>query len=80
MCIRDRLIVVWPIPLVGKFVLTSKIIRNLKQKPLPTFVITTGRRMAGISIAIKKSKESDLSLIMIDNSSKSIDSKIKNYV
>jgi tRNA modification GTPase len=34
----------------------------------------------GISIAIKKSKESDLSLIMIDNSSKSIDSKIKNLI
>ena len=34
----------------------------------------------GVSLAISKSKESDLSLIMIDNSSKSIDSKIKNLI
>ena len=34
----------------------------------------------GISLAINKSKESDLSLIMIDNSSKSIDPKIKNII
>tara|TARA_B110000259_G_scaffold111077_1_gene126874 strand:- start:2742 stop:4070 length:1329 start_codon:yes stop_codon:yes gene_type:complete len=34
----------------------------------------------GISLAISKSKESDLSLIMIDNSSKRIDSKIKNLI
>ena len=34
----------------------------------------------GISLAIRKSKESDLSLIMIDNSSKSIDPKIKNLI
>jgi tRNA modification GTPase len=34
----------------------------------------------GISLAINKSKESDLNLIMIDNSSKSIDPKIKNLI
>ena len=34
----------------------------------------------GISLAIRKSKESDLSLIMIDNCSKSIDPKIKNLI
>ena len=34
----------------------------------------------GISLAINKSKESDLNLIMIDNSSKSIDQKIKNLI
>ena len=34
----------------------------------------------GISLAINKSIESDLSLIMIDNSSKSIDLKIKNLI
>jgi len=34
----------------------------------------------GISLAISKSKESDLSLIMIDNSSKNIDHKIKNLI
>jgi len=34
----------------------------------------------GISLAINKSKESDLNLIMIDNSSKFIDHKIKNLI
>ena len=34
----------------------------------------------GISLAITKSKESDLNLIMIDNSSKTIDPKIKNLI
>ena len=34
----------------------------------------------GISLAISKSKESDLSLIVIDNSSKSIDPKIKKLI
>ena len=34
----------------------------------------------GISLAISKSKESDLSLIMIDNTSKSIDSKVKDLI
>ena len=34
----------------------------------------------GISLAIKKSIESDLSLIMIDNSSKTVDVKIKNLI
>ena len=34
----------------------------------------------GISLAISKSKESDLSLIMIDNSSKVIDPKIENLI
>ena len=34
----------------------------------------------GISLAINKSKESDLNLIMIDNSSKSIDVKIKKLI
>jgi tRNA modification GTPase len=34
----------------------------------------------GISLAINKSKESDLSLIIIDNSSKIIDPKIKNLI
>ena len=34
----------------------------------------------GISLAINKSKESDLNLIMIDNSSKSIDPKILNLI
>jgi tRNA modification GTPase len=34
----------------------------------------------GISLAISKSKESDLNLIMIDNSSNNIDPKIKNLI
>ena len=34
----------------------------------------------GIELAIKKLKESDLSLVMIDNSSKNIDLKIKNLI
>ena len=34
----------------------------------------------GIKIAINKSKESDLNLIVIDNSSKTIDPKIKNLI
>tara|TARA_B100000780_G_scaffold277921_1_gene249873 strand:+ start:6501 stop:7829 length:1329 start_codon:yes stop_codon:yes gene_type:complete len=34
----------------------------------------------GISLAISKSKESDLSLIMIDNTSKGIDSKVKDLI
>jgi len=34
----------------------------------------------GISLAVSKSKESDLSLIMIDNTSKSIDSKVKDLI
>jgi|TARA_B100000780_G_scaffold256468_1_gene205666 tRNA modification GTPase len=34
----------------------------------------------GISLAIKKAKESDLSLVMIDNSSKKIDPKIVNLI
>jgi len=34
----------------------------------------------GISLAINKSKESDLNLIMIDNSSKNINSEIKNLI
>jgi len=34
----------------------------------------------GISLAINKSKESDLSLILIDNSSKYVDEKIKNLI
>jgi len=55
------------IPLVGKFILTSKIIRNLKQKPLPTFVITTGRRMTGISIAIKSYFKNNIKTIHIQN-------------
>ena len=34
----------------------------------------------GISLAINKSRESDLSLVMIDNSSKNIDPKIRNLI
>ena len=34
----------------------------------------------GIALAISKSKESDLNLVVIDNSSKSIDNKIKNLI
>jgi tRNA modification GTPase len=34
----------------------------------------------GVSLAINKSKESDLSLILIDNSSKYVDEKIKNLI
>jgi len=34
----------------------------------------------GISLALNKSKESDLNLIMIDNSSKIVDPKIKNLI
>jgi tRNA modification GTPase len=34
----------------------------------------------GISLAISKSKESDLNLVVIDNSSKSIDPRIKNLI
>ena len=34
----------------------------------------------GISLALKKSKEADLNIIMIDNSSKTIDKKIKDLI
>ncbi|MDA9973487.1 mitochondrial fission ELM1 family protein [Alphaproteobacteria bacterium] len=54
-------------PLVGKFISTPKIIRNLRQKPLPKFVITTGRRMSGISIAIKSYFKNDIKTIHIQN-------------
>ena len=55
------------IPLIGKFILTSNIIKILNQKPLPKFVITTGRRMAGISIAIKSFFKNKIKTIHIQN-------------
>ena len=55
------------IPLIGKFILTSKILKILKQKRLPTFVITTGRRMTGISIAIKCFFKNKIKTIHIQN-------------
>ena len=54
-------------PLIGKFTLTSKIIKKLKQKHLPTFVITTGRRMTGVSIAIKSFFKNKIKTIHIQN-------------
>ena len=40
-------------PLIGKFICPSIIKTSLKNYLTPTYVITTGRRMAGISIAMK---------------------------
>lgn len=40
-------------PLTGKFISPSIIKINLKSSVIPKYVITTGRRMSGISIAIK---------------------------
>ena len=55
------------IPLIGRFMLASKIIKKLKKKPLPLFVITTGRRMTGISIAIKSYFKNQIKTIHIQN-------------
>ena len=55
------------IPLSGKFLLTSKILKELNQKPLPKFVITTGKRMAGISIAIRSFFKNKIKTIHIQN-------------
>ena len=55
------------IPLIGKFILPPEIIRKLKQKPLPKFILTTGRRMASISIAIKSNFKNKIKTIHIQN-------------
>ena len=55
------------IPLSGKFLLTPKILKELNQKPLPKFVITTGKRMAGISIAIRSFFKNKIKTIHIQN-------------
>ena len=54
-------------PPFGKFISTSEVIKKLKQKPLPTFVITTGRRMTGISIAIKSFFKDRIKTIHVQN-------------
>ena len=41
-------------PLIGTFIPRSIIKIDIEKKPSPKFIITTGRRMAGISLFIKK--------------------------
>ena len=55
------------IPIIGKFIPTTKIIKKFNQKPLPEFVITTGKRMAGVSIAIKSFFKNKIKTIHIQN-------------
>jgi len=54
-------------PLIGKFFPKSFININLNESFLPSFVITTGKRMAGISIAIKSCLKDKIKTIHIQN-------------
>ena len=55
-------------PLIGKFI-PKKIIKiNLNQPPFPQFIITTGKRMAGISIFFKRVFKKKIKTIHIHNS------------
>ena len=54
-------------PLMGKFVPVSMIKLDLNIKPLPKFIITTGRRMAGISIFTKFFFKNKVKTIHIQN-------------
>ena len=55
------------IPLIGKFIPVSMIKIDLNIKPLPKFIITTGKRMAGISIFIKFFLKNKIKTIHIQN-------------
>ena len=55
------------IPLIGKFIPVSMIKIDLDLKPLPEFIITTGKRMAGISIFIKLFFKTKIKTIHIQN-------------
>ena len=54
-------------PLIGKFFPKSFIKINLNKNFLPNYVITTGKRMAGISIAIKSYLKDKIKTIHIQN-------------
>ena len=54
-------------PLIGKCIPKSFIKINLNKKILPSYVITTGKRMAGISIAIKSCLKDKIKTIHIQN-------------
>ena len=54
-------------PLIARIIPTSMIKLNLKKKPLPKFIITTGRRMAGISIFVKLFLKNKVKTIHIQN-------------
>ena len=55
------------IPVIGKFIPVSLIKLNLNIKPLPKFIITTGKRMAGISIFTKFFFKNKIKTIHIQN-------------
>ena len=55
------------IPLIGRFIPVSMIKMDLNIKPLPKFIITTGKRMAGISIFIKFFLKNKIKTIHIQN-------------
>ena len=55
------------IPLIGRFIPVSMIRMDLSVRPLPEFVITTGKRMAGISIFIKFFFKNKIKTIHIQN-------------
>ena len=55
------------IPLIGRFIPASMIKMDLNIKPLPKFIITTGKRMAGISIFIKFFLKNKIKTIHIQN-------------
>ena len=54
-------------PLIGKYIPKSFIKINLNKNILPSYVITTGKRMAGISIAIKSRLKDKIKTIHIQN-------------
>ena len=55
------------IPLIGRFVPISMINIDLNIKPSPKFIITTGKRMAGISILVKFFFKHEIKTIHIQN-------------
>ena len=55
------------IPLIGKFIPVSMIKIDLNIKPSPKFIITTGKRMAGISIFVKFFFKNKIKTIHIQN-------------
>ena len=54
-------------PLIGRFIPVSMIRIDFNIKPLPKFIITTGKRMAGISIFIKFLFKNKIKTIHIQN-------------
>ena len=55
------------IPLIGRFIPVSMIKMDINIKQLPKFIITTGKRMAGISIFIKFFLKNKIKTIHIQN-------------